>query len=257
MDDPAASRVKLLRLGLHLLMPALAIPALAAGLASRSGLSVSDLHNLPLLSSSVLLVYSIDRLPPIELSRHGAPAERLLLLLTAAGSAVACLWLLPPAGEIPWTAFLGCLLLTLAYPRLKRVTGLKNLVVPLAWTWSIAAWSGVQDHVQAAGLLELFCLLTAATLLCDWPEAGTRPDGSLLSLPGFRWSRGLLLVLLLPALLAPASSGFTDGGNAFAGSALLLALLSRLPGVLGEHIRAATLADAALALPGVMLFLSG
>jgi hypothetical protein len=230
----------------HLLIPALAAPMLGLSLQLRHELSPHAGPGYLLLALAVFMVYTLDRL-----KEAGLAAQRSWLLAGLAIAACCIAWLLPQIREMNLVLSGTAGLLALLHGKAKKLPGLKNLLIALAWMLAITASSPIHQ-LDALALIELAGLVFSASLLCDWPEAMKgRRDGSLLA-PGHSLLVLQLMVILplLPALLAPF---WSSGGAAFALSGWLLLIQLALPGLKRHHYPAALLADGALALPGLLL----
>lgn len=212
---------------------------------------------LLLFLSGIGCAYSWDRLWDAPLACR-ARVRRLLLAGVVVSAAIGALAL----WRLPLSAFEMVLLLggvTLAYPWLKRVPLLKNLIVAVVWVVAAAvfpfqhsealSWGGEWPDVA----LPLWVLWVAACLLCDLKDEEEDRAATVRSVPTLFGTRAACGIA---ALLAAASGSLAlwQGRAGIATASLLLMMLAGFPRLLKRKALGPLIVDAVLVVPGLLLF---
>ncbi len=215
-----------------------------------------DAAGVALLLVGIGAAYSLDRVldPPAQQPRW---MTRLLMVAAGAATAVGGLVLprLPPQSAL-LVPVAGAL--ALAYPRLKRVSLGKTLVVPFVWTWcaivlpdgdgSWLGWRWFMEPVAAP----IFLLMTAGCVLCDLKDATRDRAAGVPSMPAMV-GPVVAARLALAIAVAAAALALAEGRPALAWSAAILCALALRPALVAVDDVGPLLVDVALTLPGVLI----
>lgn len=207
----------------------------------------------------IAAAYTLDRLLDGPEAQDGACFRPLLAVGFAMSSALGVgLALRLPPRSLALVLLLG--VSALGYRRWKRFPFAKAVGVPLAWTWAgmvlpfpAQSWFGWRS-LRAPIALTLFLLLAAGCLLCDLKDETADARAGIRSLPvmvGARWTMALAVALAGGAMWRAGSAhriGLVIGGAA-------LVLLGLSPRLTARGALGALAVDAALALPGLMIWM--
>lgn len=216
-----------------------------------------DPAGLGVLLCGIVAAYSLDRVTGLP-NRPLLPwVRRTLIVTSAAGTAVGlALTTRLPATAAVLVPVLGAI--ALAYPGLKRVPGVKNLAVPLVWTWAAiglpfhdGSWFGWRAVTERAAA-PLFLLFAAGVLLCDVKDERTdRRAGVPTPVVLFGARTAAWLGVALAAGAAISLPGEPQSGLAVA--AVGLGLAASRPGLLATDVIGPLLVDVCLSVPGLLI----
>jgi len=208
---------------------------------------------MQVLALGVFVVYTGDRL-----MEHGRLWGRTAWGLW--GSVViAAAWIAVRLAIAPalWSAVTALGALSLSYVALKRFAVLKTCMVGLTWTIGAAVLAQApQPGWQALGnpaALALLLTVCAGAVLCDLKDAERDRMASVHSLPVMVGERRALLVAAALALVGAALAASIQAWALMA-CAVAMMVLAGLPNVLRRPVTGPLVVDAALALPGALLF---
>jgi len=211
-----------------------------------------------LLMAGIGAAYSLDRLldPPGEFPLP-TPLTRILLVgatcFTAAGLVAA--WLAP--GRLLPVA-LGCGIISLAYPRLKRLPMAKTIAVAFVWTWAalVLPLGGEASPGWILGFVEvapiLFLLFASACLLCDLKDVTADRSSAVPSLPARLGIPATCVTAVLLALAATVLAVLEQRwGLILTGVALSVA--AAFPRFLARPYAGPITIDALFLIPGILI----
>lgn len=203
--------------------------------------------------------YSLDRLldPADEVRPRWLTAALIVGFGVAAGlGAVFALQLSPKTISV--IALFS--LITIFYPKAKRFPFLKTLLVAIVWIWAGVAlpfqnqnWFAWQFWTMQTSL-PLVILIAAGAILCDFKDLRFDNGDGVPSLPVMFGLRNTVLVTSMLLLIA-AMLSFEQGRIGLVVSSVVLIGLAQFPFILSLDAIGPLLVDAALTLPGLLIFL--
>lgn len=212
--------------------------------------------NLYLLG--ILAAYSLDRwLDPPEEIRPVWLTTILLIgfLVSAALGALIAVQL--SAKTISGIVLFS--LITIFYGKAKKIPFLKAILVAVVWTWAGVAlafqnqnWFAWQFWTMQTSL-PLVILITAGVILCDLKDLKHDGKEGVRSLPVMFGLRNTILATSALLLIAAVIS-YQQGRMGLMMSSIVLIVLAQFPSVLSLDAVGPLLVDAALALPGFLIF---
>lgn len=207
----------------------------------------------------IAAAYSLDRLLDAPEDGEGTRLGPLLMAAFAGSAALGtAMALLLPRRNLALVLLLVAS--ALAYRRWKRFPFAKTLGVPLAWTWAslvlpfpAQSWFGWRALLTPVAPT-LFLLFAAGCLLCDLKDEGADARAGVRSFPvmfGARWTMAAAMVLAVGAM-GRAWSAHRPG---LAASGAALFILGLFPQLTARGVLGALAVDAALALPGLFIWM--
>ena len=151
-------------------------------------------------------------------------------------------------------------MITILYTRVKKIPFLKMLLVAIVWCWAGVALPFSNPHwfawqfwtIQAS--LPLVMLIVAGVILCDFKDFKSDGESGVRTLPVmFGLHNTILSTSIL--LLTTALIAYEQGRIGLMISSITLIGLAQFPGILSLDVIGPLLVDAALTIPGLMIFL--
>lgn len=151
-------------------------------------------------------------------------------------------------------------IITILYTKVKKIPFLKTVLVAIVWAWAGVALPFQNQHwfawqfwtIQAS--LPLVMLIAAGVILCDFKDLKSDCDAGVRTLPVMFGLRNTILgtsILLLVAALI----SYEQGRIGLMISSAALIGLAQFPAILSMDTIGPLLVDAALTIPGLLIFL--
>jgi len=151
-------------------------------------------------------------------------------------------------------------IITIFYPRLKKIPFLKAVLVAIVWTWAGVAlpfqnqnWFAWQFWLTPTSL-PLVILIATGVILCDFKDIKSDGEDGVNSLPVMFGSRKTILAVCALILIAGVIA-YEQGRMGLVVSSVALIGLAQFPFVLSQEAFGSLLVDTALALPGILIVL--
>jgi len=151
-------------------------------------------------------------------------------------------------------------IITILYCKVKKIPFLKAVLVSIVWVWAGVAFSFQNQNWFAwqfwtmPPALPLVLLIAAGVILCDFKDVKLDDRNGIQSLPVMFGSRNTILFTTILLIIA-AGISYEQGRMGLVYSSAALIGLSQFPFILSLDAIGPLLVDAALTLPGLLIFL--
>lgn len=158
----------------QLAIPAVAVLALAALVAHHEHGSLAVPATCA-IGAGTLLVYCLDRLldrrddQVLARARRAALGNVLFPLLVCASIIITCAMIFASRAMVLAVVALG--LMSVAYPYIKVVAGVKTLLVASAWTMAVSVMVTTKSPSGWHPCAAIFLIIAGSTILCDLKDA--------------------------------------------------------------------------------------